>query len=51
MAETAIPECYITFIDGEDLRTILGGYLEVLYDANPASVGGSLPGDDFYYGG
>ncbi len=51
IAETAIPACYITFIDGADLRTILDGYLTVLYDADPASVGGSLPGDDFYYGG
>ncbi|MCJ7826850.1 MAG: ABC transporter substrate-binding protein, partial [Demequinaceae bacterium] len=51
IAEIAIPACYITFIDGDDLRTMLGGYLTVLYNADPDSVGGSLPGDDFYYGG
>jgi NitT/TauT family transport system substrate-binding protein len=51
IAEAAIPQCYITFIDGAELRTILSGYLTVLFEADPASVGGSLPGDDFYYGG
>ena len=27
----------------------LSGYLNVLYEQNPASVGGALPADDFYY--
>lgn len=31
------------------MRAALGGYLEVLADADPASVGGGVPGDDFYY--
>lgn len=50
VAEAAIPPSNITFIDGADLRTILSGYFGVLFAADPASVGGSLPGDDFYYG-
>ena len=49
IAEAAIPACNITFIDGDELRTVLGGYLQVLADADPAAVGGALPGDDFYY--
>lgn len=49
VAEKAIPACNITYLEGEELRTRLGGYLEVLYAANPESVGGALPGDDFYY--
>ncbi len=48
-AEKALPYCNITFIDGEDLKAKLGGYLAVLFDADPASVGGALPGEDFYY--
>ena len=48
-AEKALPYCNITFIDGEDLKTRLSGYLEVLFEADPASVGGALPGEDFYY--
>lgn len=48
VAQAAIPACSITFIAGDDLRTTLGGYLQVLFDADPASVGGALPGDEFY---
>ncbi len=50
VAEKAIPASNITYLDGPDLRAALGGYLEVLHAADPASVGGSLPGDDFYLG-
>ncbi|WP_372593401.1 ABC transporter substrate-binding protein [Actinotalea sp.] len=51
IAEAAIPACHITFIAGAEMKGDLGGYLQVLFDAEPASVGGSLPGDDFYHGG
>ncbi len=49
VAEKAIPHCNITYIDGEEMKTALTGYLQVLFDMNPASVGGALPGEDFYY--
>jgi NitT/TauT family transport system substrate-binding protein len=49
IAEAAIPACNITFIDGAELKTVLSGYLQVLFDADPAAVGGTMPGDDFYY--
>lgn len=49
IAEKAIPYCNITYIDGADMEEALGGYLQVLYDMEPASVGGALPGEDFYY--
>ena len=45
----AIPSCHITYLAGTDLKSSLGGYLRVLYTANPDSVGGTLPGDGFYY--
>jgi NitT/TauT family transport system substrate-binding protein len=51
IAVAAIPFCHIVDLTGADLKSALGGYLTVLFGANPASVGGSLPGDDFYYGG
>ncbi|MGV8979062.1 MAG: ABC transporter substrate-binding protein [Cellulomonas sp.] len=50
VAEAAIPACNITYIVGAALKTTLSGYLKVLFAADPASVGGSLPGDDFYFG-
>ncbi len=49
VAKKAIPYCNITCIRGDEMKTDLSGYLQVLFDQDPASVGGALPGDDFYY--
>lgn len=51
VAEKAIPECNIVYIDGAEMKTALSGYLTVLHEQNPKSVGGALPADDFYYVG
>lgn len=51
VAEKALPYCNIVCITGEEMQEKLSGYLQVLYDADPASVGGALPEADFYYGG
>lgn len=45
----AIPKSNITYIDGDEMQEKVGNYLEVLFEANPQSVGGNLPEDDFYY--
>lgn len=50
VAEKAIPACNIVCVTGEDMAEQLSGYLAVLADQNPKAVGGSLPGEDFYYG-
>jgi len=31
------------------MKTKLSGYLNVLFEQNPKSVGGALPDDNFYY--
>lgn len=49
VAVKAIPECNITYIDGEEMKEKLSGYLDSLYQQNPAAVGGALPTDEFYY--
>lgn len=49
VAAKALPKCNITYLDNEEMKTALSGYLQALYDQNPESVGGELPGDDFYY--
>ncbi|BDO43050.1 MqnA/MqnD/SBP family protein [Cellulomonas sp. NTE-D12] len=49
VAVAAIPASHVVDLEGVDLRNALSGYLKVLFDADPASVGGALPGDDFYY--
>ncbi len=51
VAEKAIPDCNIVCITGDNMKTMASGYLQVLYDQNPESVGGKLPGDDFYWMG
>jgi NitT/TauT family transport system substrate-binding protein len=49
VAEKAIPYCNITYIDGDEMKTVLEGYLNVLFTQNPKAVGGKLPEADFYY--
>ena len=49
VAKKALPYCSITFIEGNELKTKLSGYLQVLFDQNPQSIGGELPSDDFYF--
>lgn len=48
IAKKAIPECNIVCITGDKMKSFAKGYLEVLNGLNPESVGGKLPGDDFY---
>lgn len=50
LAEKAIPQCGLTYVTGSEMKTQLGGYLQVMFDANPKSVGGALPAENFYYG-
>ncbi len=50
VAKKAIPECNIVCITGAELKEKLSGYLAVLHEQEPTSVGGKLPADDFYYG-
>jgi ABC-type nitrate/sulfonate/bicarbonate transport systems periplasmic components-like protein len=50
IAKVALPKCNITYIDGADMKTALSSYLGILDEANPQSVGGQVPGDDFYFG-
>ncbi len=49
MAVKAIPECNIVFEDGDDMKKIAEGFLKVMFEADPASVGGAVPDDAFYY--
>lgn len=49
VAVKAVPDCNIVFITGDEMKQKLSGYLAVLLEQNPKSVGGALPADDFYY--
>ena len=50
VAARAIPQCSLTFVTGREMRTMLEGYYEILFQAEPKSIGGGLPYDSFYYG-
>lgn len=50
VAEKALPECNITYLAGAEMKAAAAGYLQALFDQNEKSVGGAMPGDDFYYG-
>ncbi|MCL1846578.1 MAG: PhnD/SsuA/transferrin family substrate-binding protein [Coriobacteriia bacterium] len=49
IAQKAIPQCNLVCLTGDQMQAALGSYLQVLFAADPASIGGALPGDDFYY--
>ncbi len=49
VAEKAIPRCNIVFIEGEDMISTLNAFYAVLFAANPASIGGTMPNESIYY--
>lgn len=48
IAKNAIPRCNIVWLHGENYKAKLENFLGVVYEANPAGIGGKMPGDDFY---
>lgn len=49
VAEKAIPNCNIVFIANDEMKNALQGFYQILFEANPKSIGGALPNEDFYY--
>ena len=49
MAAKAIPDCNLCCVTGADIQPAIEPYYNVLYEANPDSIGGALPGEDFYF--
>lgn len=48
IAKDAIPRCNIVWLHGESYKDMLKNFLGVVYAANPAGIGGSMPEDNFY---
>ena len=48
VAAKAIPNCNVCFITGADMQAALSEFLNIMYGVAPASVGGTVPGEDFY---
>ena len=51
LAKQAIPNCNIVSVTGEDMKKSVSGFINVLLEADPQSVGGAAPDDGFYYVG
>lgn len=49
LAEKAIPNCNIVCVTGQEMVDMVTGMLAVLFDADPKSVGGSLPGEEMFW--
>ena len=49
VAEKAIPNCNVCFITNGEMESALSEFLNIMYAVAPASVGGAVPGDDFYF--
>ena len=48
VAEKALPSCRLVIVSGEDMQAQAAPLYEILFAANPASVGGKVP-DEAYY--
>ena len=48
IAKKAIPYCNVTYITGDDMKEKVLSYLKVIYDQNPAAVGGKIEEGMFY---
>ncbi len=51
IAQKAIPNANLTYVTGAEMKAQLSGYLNVLFNYNPAAIGDAMPADDFYYAG
>lgn len=49
VAAAAIPDCNLCCVTGGDIQSAIEPYYNVLFEANPDSIGGALPGEDFYF--
>lgn len=49
VAAKALPNCNLCFITGDNMKSVMEHFLEIMYKTQPASIGGAIPADDFYY--
>lgn len=50
IAMKTIPQCNLVCVRGQEMKDMLVAFYDVLFQANPAAVGGAMPADSFYYG-
>lgn len=48
VAEKALPSCRLVFVSGADMQAQAAPLYDILFAANPASVGGKVPNEAYY---
>ncbi len=48
VAQKALPRCNTCFVIGDEMQAELSAFLEAMASIAPESIGGAVPGDDFY---
>ena len=48
IAEKALPSCSLVFVSGADMQAQAAPLYDILFAANPASVGGKVPDAEYY---
>jgi NitT/TauT family transport system substrate-binding protein len=48
-AKDSLPRLNLRFVRAKDAQAAIRAYLEILFQADPASIGGALPDQGFYY--
>ena len=49
VAKKAIPTCNLCYVTANDMKTNVNAYFDVLFNADPNSIGGAKPNDDLFY--
>ena len=49
LAEKALPSCRLVFVSGAEMQAQAAPLYDILFAANPASVGGKVPADEYYF--
>lgn len=49
LAKQAIPNCNIVCKTDDEMKSAVSAFIQVLFDADPKSIGGAIPDDAFYY--
>ena len=49
IAQRAIPQCNLTCTTGDEMRSAIQAYFDILFTADPSSIGGGNPDDEFYF--
>ena len=49
IAKKAIPTCNLCYVTADDMKNNVNGYFDVLFAADPTSIGGAKPNNDLYY--